>query len=91
MHRIYLATDSDAPGIRLREELARRLGKSRCWIVRYPNDCKDANEVLIKYGKDKLKECIENAELYPIEGIHYANDRRDELKDLYDNGFPNGA
>lgn len=91
MHRIYLSTDSDAPGIRLREELARRLGKSRCWIVRYPNDCKDANEVLIKHGKDKLKECIENAELYPIEGIHYANERRDELKDLYDNGFPNGA
>ncbi|MBX3043138.1 MAG: toprim domain-containing protein [Candidatus Kapabacteria bacterium] len=91
MHRIYLATDSDAPGIRLREELARRLGKSRCWIVRYPNGCKDANDVLVKYGSNKLKECINNAELYPIEGIHYANDRRDELKDLYDNGFPNGA
>lgn len=91
MHRIYLATDSDAPGIRLREELARRLGKSRCWIVRYPNGCKDANDVLVKYGSNKLKECINNAELYPIEGIHYANDRRDELKDLYENGFPNGA
>ncbi len=91
MHKIYLATDSDAPGIRLREELARRLGKSRCWIVRYPKDCKDANEVLVKHGKDKLRQCIEEAELYPIEGIHYANDRRDELKDLYDNGFPNGA
>lgn len=91
MHRIYLATDSDAPGIRLREELARRLGKSRCWIVRYPNGCKDANDVLVKYGSNKLKDCINNAELYPIEGIHYANDRRDELKDLYDNGFPNGA
>lgn len=91
MHRIYLATDSDAPGIRLREELARRLGKSRCWIVRYPNGCKDANDVLVKYCSNKLKDCINNAELYPIEGIHYANDRRDELKDLYDNGFPNGA
>ena len=91
MHRIYLATDSDAPGIRLREELARRLGKSRCWIVRYPNGCKDANDVLVKYGSNKLKECINSAELYPIEGIHYANDRRDELKDLYENGFPNGA
>ncbi|MBS4012434.1 MAG: toprim domain-containing protein, partial [Bacteroidetes bacterium] len=91
MHRIYLATDSDAPGIRLREELARRLGKSRCWIVRYPNGCKDANDVLVKYGSNKLKECINSAELYPIEGIHYANDRRDELKDLFDNGFPNGA
>jgi twinkle protein len=90
-HRIYLATDMDGPGIRLREELARRLGKSRCWIVRFPEGCKDANEVLMKLGKDKLKECIDQAELYPIEGIHYANERRDELLDLYENGFPNGA
>jgi twinkle protein len=90
-HRIYLATDSDGPGIRLREELARRLGKGRCWLIRFPEGCKDANEVLMKLGKDKLKECIEQAELYPIEGIHYANERRDELLDLYENGFPNGA
>lgn len=91
VRKIYLATDTDAPGIRLREELARRLGKLRCWIVRYPKDCKDANDVLVKYGPDKLKECINNAEPYPVEGVHYANERRDELRDLYNNGFPNGA
>lgn len=91
MKKIYLATDSDAPGIRLREELARRLGKARCWIVKFPDDCKDANEVLMKHGKDVLKKCVENAELYPIEGIHYANEYTEEFNDLYDYGYPNGA
>lgn len=91
MDKIYLATDSDAPGIRLREELARRLGKSRCFIVRYPEGCKDANDVLVKYGKEELQRCIVNSEIYPIEGVHYAKSRFDELFDIYNNGFPNGA
>lgn len=33
--RIVLATDSDAPGQALAEELARRLGRERCWRVRW--------------------------------------------------------
>jgi hypothetical protein len=70
----------------LREELARRLGKSRCWIVRYPKDCKDANEVLFKYGKAKLKECIEQSELYPIKSIHYTNNRNVAKDICYDIG-----
>uniref|UniRef100_A0A9I9EMX0 Toprim domain-containing protein n=1 Tax=Cucumis melo TaxID=3656 RepID=A0A9I9EMX0_CUCME len=48
--RIILATDSDVPGQALAEELARRLGKHRCWRVDWPykdgfNRFKDANEV----------------------------------------------
>ncbi|KAM7254907.1 hypothetical protein ACFE04_020148 [Oxalis oulophora] len=47
--RIILAIDGDAAGQALAEELARRLGKERCWRVKWPkkNDdehCKDANE-----------------------------------------------
>ena len=33
---MILATDNDAPGEALAEELARRLGKERCWRVRWP-------------------------------------------------------
>uniref|UniRef100_A0A2N9ITH4 Toprim domain-containing protein n=1 Tax=Fagus sylvatica TaxID=28930 RepID=A0A2N9ITH4_FAGSY len=48
--RIILATDGDISGQALAEELARRLGKDRCWQVRWPkkdDSCcfKDANEV----------------------------------------------
>lgn len=34
--KIILATDNDKPGRELAEELARRLGKDRCWFVQWP-------------------------------------------------------
>jgi twinkle protein len=89
--KIYLAVDNDAPGIRLRDELARRLGKSRCYIINYPPDCKDANDVLMKHGKDELKSCFNEAISYPVEGIYYAYSRENELYELYEHGFPDGA
>ncbi|KAM7262519.1 hypothetical protein ACFE04_000202 [Oxalis oulophora] len=51
--RIILAIDGDAAGQALAEELARRLGKERCWRVKWPkkNDdehCKDANEKFVQ-------------------------------------------
>ncbi|URE30536.1 DnaB-like helicase C terminal domain [Musa troglodytarum] len=53
--RIILATDADGPGQALAEELARRLGKERCWRVKWPKKnttelCKGANEVLMYLG-----------------------------------------
>ncbi|WCJ24367.1 nucleic acid binding nucleic acid binding [Euphorbia peplus] len=67
--RIVLATDGDVPGQALAEELARRLGKERCWVVRWPKKdessyFKDANEVLRYLGANALKQVIETAELY---------------------------
>lgn len=74
--RIILATDADEPGHALAEELARRLGRERCWRVTWPRKsetsnelCKDANEVLICLGNQALKEVIESAELYIIQGL----------------------
>lgn len=89
--KYYIATDSDAPGIRLREELARRFGKSKCYLVRFPEDCKDANEVLIKHGKEYLQKSIEDAVPYPVEGYFKAEDKRDGMKALYKLGYPDGA
>lgn len=86
---IYIATDTDAPGVRLREELARRLGKSRCMLVLFPDDCKDANDVLVKHGVDKLIECIESATPYPVEGVKTAESRSAEYKYLWQHGLPN--
>ena len=84
---IILAGDNDEPGIGLREEIARRLGRSRCSIVEW-GDCKDANEYLIKYGKDKLREAVDNAVPYPVEGIEDAKTSWDGIVELYDNGPP---
>ncbi|KAI3455895.1 hypothetical protein Pfo_012558 [Paulownia fortunei] len=86
--RIILATDGDPPGQALAEELARRLGRERCWRVKWPkkNDAesfKDANEVLMYMGPDALREVIENAELYPIRGLFNFKDYFDEINDYY--------
>ncbi|XP_006360317.1 twinkle homolog protein, chloroplastic/mitochondrial [Solanum tuberosum] len=72
--RIILATDGDPPGQALAEELARRLGRERCWRVTWPKKStidhfKDANEVLMCLGPGALREVIEGAELYPIQGL----------------------
>ena len=88
--RIYLCTDSDEAGLSLQEELARRLGKERCWLIEYPDGCKDANEVLIKYGVDEVKRLITGAKQYPLEGILEPFDMADEIENYYLNGFPPG-
>ena len=55
------AGDNDEPGRKLIDELASRLGPGKCKIVEWPEKCKDANDVLVKHGAEKLAECIENA------------------------------
>ncbi|KAL6991924.1 DNA helicase, partial [Sarracenia purpurea var. burkii] len=96
--RIILATDGDTPGQALAEELARRLGRERCWRIRWPkkNDVdhfKDANEVLMYMGADVLKEVVENAELYPIKGLFNFRDYFDEIDAYYHRtlGYEYGA
>ncbi|XP_021759280.1 twinkle homolog protein, chloroplastic/mitochondrial-like [Chenopodium quinoa] len=87
--RIILATDGDPPGQALSEELARRFGRERCWRVKWPkkNDFdyyKDANEVLMYLGPEKLKETINNAEIYPIQGLFSFRDYFHEIDAYYD-------
>jgi twinkle protein len=88
--RIVLATDGDKAGIALRDELARRFGRHRCFFVSYPEGCKDLNEVLLKFGKERVKELISEALPFPIEGIFRAEDLEDELDYIYQNGFDTG-
>jgi len=85
-----LAVDRDEPGKKLEEELARRLGRERCKRVTFPDDCKDANEVLLKHGKDILTQCILNAQPYPVEGVFSVADIEDGLDAIFDGGLPKG-
>jgi twinkle protein len=77
--------------MRLTEELARRLGRERCKVVKYLEGCKDANDVLIKHGPAALYECVANAEPYPLEGVVNLTDSIEKLLELRVNGFPDGA
>ncbi len=91
MKKIFLMVDSDEPGYQLREELARRLGKERCWKVTYPGDCKDANEVLVKFGKQAVMDLYVNAVQWPVEGVLEVDDMAEDVKNFYDHGYPSGS
>lgn len=92
--RIVLAVDGDGPGRILEEELARRLGRERCWRVSWPsiNDAarKDANEVLVEDGADVLRECIESASPYPIASLYGVSAFRDQVVQAYERGRERG-
>lgn len=87
---VILATDDDEAGISLREELARRIGKEKCFYVEYPEGCKDLNEVLVKLGSEEVKSCIENAVPYPLPGIKYVANVQNELAQIFRFGYPKG-
>lgn len=67
--KVIIAGDNDAPGKRATQELGRRIGVEKCFVIQYPGGCKDANDILVKHGKDALKKTIENAKPFPVEGI----------------------
>ena len=75
---IILFGDNDAPGKRMVDALTKRLGEYRVLVVRdYPvvpdspvgAYCKDANEVLLRYGESKLLEMVDNAEEIQTKGL----------------------
>jgi twinkle protein len=91
LEKIYLAVDTDKNGQRLQSELVEKFGRTRCWIVKYPAGCKDANDVLTKHGRDALDKCLIDARPLPVTGILRVADFRPMLEDLYVNGLPEPA
>jgi len=88
--RIILFIDNDPVGNALKEELARRLGRERCWIVEPVEGCKDANDILVKHGSAKLNEVIKHAVPYPIKDVSKPKDFLEQVLDYHENGYPQG-
>ncbi len=82
LHEIVIATDADAAGDALKDELIRRLGVERCKTISYPIEhavtngngvkrrCKDFNEVLYHFGKEAVKTAVMTSQSIPIEGVY---------------------
>lgn len=87
--KIILATDTDEAGLALQQELIRRLGAEICYTVNF-DDCKDANEYLLKYGKENLIKCLSKATPVPLENVTTFKDVEDEIKDFVQHGFKPG-
>lgn len=85
-----IAVDNDEPGVRLEDELLRRLGRDTCKVARWPAGCKDANDVLRTYGAETLRNCIEGAQWVPVEGEHAVSEYSESMDRLYRYGMPSG-
>lgn len=83
--KIVIATDMDEPGNRIAEELARRIGRHKCYRAKFPE--KDANDTLLKHGKDVLKKCIDDAEVWPVAGLFEASHFFEKVDHLFEFGF----
>ena len=87
--KIILAVDSDEAGQALQTELIRRLGSEVCYIAKF-DDCKDANEYLLKYGPEELSKVISGAKPVPLENVTTFRDVEEEVSDFVKNGFKPG-
>lgn len=97
--RFFIATDTDAPGINLRNELVRRLGPERCFIVELEK--KDANEYLCqlvdgKYqplpnGKENLFNALKNYREVKIDGVFDLEGNFQEMLETFRAGKVRGT
>lgn len=88
--RVIIATDADKPGEAVAEEIARRVGKERCWRVSFPEGIKDSNDFLLKSGPKALKKATEEATPWPVQGLYDAQHFRDSVWELYEKGVGRG-
>ena len=87
--KIVLAVDADEPGQALKQEFIRRLGAEVCYLVDFGN-VKDANDFLLHYGPEELRNVITYASQVPLEGVSTLRDVEGELLDFVHNGFKPG-
>lgn len=89
--KVVLAVDHDEPGEALSEELARRIGRAKCWQFEWPEGCKDANDVLLKHDSETLAALVADAVPVPLVGVYAANDYADSVDTLYEKGHGHGV
>lgn len=91
VEKVYIAVDNDVSGDRLKKELIERLKGKEVLIIKYPEDCKDANDVLQKHSKVELTKCYENAKKERSENLYTIVDIMSGVQDIFCNGFPDAV
>ena len=86
-----LAVDGDKAGEKLRDELKAYLGAEKCREVIWPDECKDANDVLQNFDSNRLKDVIGNARYARIDSVVFVSDLRDKVAEIYKSGNPSGV
>ncbi len=91
VRRWIIWSDADEPGRALEAELSRRLGRERCSRVIAVEGCKDANDALLKHGPSAVCRMVQNAQPWPVEGVHEVAALSDHIDELYTHGLPGGV
>lgn len=87
--KVYLSIDDDEAGEKLKNELIRRLGAEKCYIVALPGS-KDANEFLLGHTTEGLSACMLAAEQVPLENVNTLSDISEELEEFFFEGAKPG-
>ena len=90
VEKIILAVDQDQAGDALAEEIARRVGRAKCWRTKYPDGCKDPTDVLRQHDEKSLRLAIDKSEAVPLVGVYAANDYSAPLMEAYLKGHGHG-
>lgn len=97
LEEVIIATDDDPAGIKLRMELARRIGYEKCKYVQWSdfkdekgNPINDGNQCLIEHGPKGVLEAFKNAKEFPVHGLIRANDVLSQILHEYANGKQKG-
>lgn len=88
--RFVIAVDNDGPGQFLAYHLTRRLGAERCWSVKWPEGCKDANDVLMMCGVRELYDCVHDLEPVPLPGMVSERDLSEQAVTILKHGLGSG-
>lgn len=95
IEKVVIFVDNDAPGVKLKEELIRRLsamiGIEKIYTAKTCECCKDANDVLKNHGAKELKDRLENPIAVPVIGYVEAEEIFDDIDLAYSQGIQMGA
>lgn len=80
-NHIIIATDNDAAGNVLAEELARRIGRAKCSRATF--SAKDANAEHVENGLNAVLRGLRAAVDYPIEGLFRVSDCAADIFDMW--------
>jgi twinkle protein len=98
--RIVIAVDGDEEGTKFRDGeggILDELGRARCWIVTWPEGCKDATDVLNRLGPEALDKVLGSAKPADLPGVTSFMSEWEGLESIHahgdqpglSTGFPN--
>ena len=98
--KVYICVDNDEPGRYLQKILIDKFGRN-CYVIEIPkleylNDkgetcyTKDANDILVYFGEDKLRELFDNAKMPKIAGVTECKDVKDKIRYIRKYGYKSG-